>query len=233
MIALDRVTPNHDDIMAERDAQRYVLGRMTGEEEQRFEISMLEYPEIAVHVKLTRQIRTGLQRLAERGDLDRLPVRRPRVRSWGALAFAAVVVLAIGGGLLSYLRHSETLHSVIASSPERLGVANSLTGTTVSYMLAHTRGRPDIPLLRITGSGPIEIRILPDLPDPSGDYRIALQRQARDQLIPVGSASGLTVDANGSVAVYLSSAGLVAGEYTLILKGRATAEEKYRLRVER
>jgi hypothetical protein len=59
MTNLDSVSPDQDDIMAERDAQRYVLGRMTEEEEQQFEISMLEHPEIAVHVKLTRQLRVG------------------------------------------------------------------------------------------------------------------------------------------------------------------------------
>lgn len=232
MTTLDSGTPDQDDIMAERDARRYVLGRMTEEEEQRFETLMLEHPEIAVHVKLTRQIRAGLQRLNERGDLDRVSFGRPRAKSWAALASAALVVLAVGAGLLSYLRQSESLHSVIAGSPARLGFANSGTGATAWYMLAHTRGRPDVLLVRITGSGPIEIRIRPDLLDSSGDYRVTLQRQAGGQLILVGSATGLTADANGLVPTYVSPTELVTGEYTLILKGRATAEEKYRLRVE-
>jgi hypothetical protein len=233
MTTLDRLAPDQDDIRAERDARRYVLGRMTEEEEQRFEISMLEHPEIAVHVKVTRQLRVGLQRLAERGDLDRLPAGPSRAKSWGALASAAVVALAVGAGLLSYLRQSESLHSVIAGSPTRLGFASSGTGTPASYVLAHTRGHPNGPLIRITESGPIEIRILPDLPDSSGNYRVTLQRRAGDLLIPVGSAAGLTMDANGFVPMYMSPAELVAGNYTLILKGRATAEEKYQLRMER
>jgi hypothetical protein len=218
--------------MAERDAQRYVFGRMTEEEAQRFEISMLEHPEIAAHARLTWQIRAGLQRLAEQGDLDRQSLARPRVKSWRVLASAAAVLLAVGTGVLLYLRQPESLHSVIAGSPARLGFTDSATRTTVSYVLAHTRGRPESLLIKITGSGPIEIRILPDQLD-SGDYRVVLQRHAGDQLIPIGSAVGLTADANGLVPMYVSPTELVAGEYTVILKGQATAEEKYRLRIER
>jgi hypothetical protein len=233
MTTLDSVTPSQSDIMAERDAQRYVFGRMTEEEAQRFEISMLEHPEIAAHVKLTRQMRAGLQGLAERGDLDRLSVARQRAKSWRVLASAAAVLFAVGTGVLLYFRQPESLHSVIAGSPAGLGFTNSAPGTTVSYVLAHTRGRPESLLIRITGSGPIEIRILPDLLDSSRDYRVTLQRQAGDQFIPMGSAAGLTVDANGLVPMYVSATDLVAGEYTVILKGQATAEEKYRLRIER
>ena len=232
MTILDRMTPDQDDITAERDAQRYVFGRMTEEEAQRFEISMLEHPEIAAHVRLTRQIRGGLQRLAERGDLDRLSVARPRAKSWRVLASAAAVLLAVGTGVLLYLRQPETLRSVIAGSPARLGFTNTATRTTLSYVLAHTRGRPETLLIRITGLGPIEIRILPDLLDSSGDYRVTLQRRAGDQIIPMGSAAGLTADANGLVPMYVSPTELVPGEYTVILKGHATAEEKYRFRIE-
>lgn len=233
MTTLDRVSPHQEDITAERDARRYVLGQMTEQEEQRFETLMMEHPEIAAHVKLTQQVCAGLQRLAERGDLDRVSLERSRAKLWGGLAFAAVVVLAIGGGLLSHLQRSESLHSVIAGSPTGLGFANSRTAATTPYMLAHIRGRPAVPPLSIAGSEPIEIRIFPDLPDSTGDYRVTLQRQAGDQLIPVGSAGGLTVDKEGLVTMYLNPTELVAGEYTLILQGRATAEEKYRLRLER
>jgi hypothetical protein len=218
--------------MAERDAQRYVFGRMTEGEAQRFEISMLEHPEIGAHTRLTRQIRAGLQRLAEQGNLDRLSLARPRVKSWRVLASAAAVLLAVGTGVLLYVRQPESLHSVIAGSPTRLGFTSSATRTTVSYVLAHTRGRPESLLIKITGSGPIEIRILPDQLD-SADYRVALQRQAGDRLIPIGSAVGLTADANGLVPMYVSATDLVAGEYIVILKGQGTAEEKYRLRIER
>lgn len=233
MTTLDRATPGQADIMAERDAQRYVLGRMTEEEERQFEISMLEHPEIAAHVRLTQQIRAGLQRLDERGDLDRLSLARPWTKSRRVLAFAAAVLFAIGVGLLLYLRQPESMHSVIAGSPARLGYTNSRTGATASYMLAHTRGRSGVLLIRITGSGPIEIRIVPDLPDTSGKYRVTLQRQAGDQLIPIGSASGLTADASGLIPMYVTPTELVAGQYTLILKGQTTAEEKFRLRIER
>lgn len=232
MTDLDKVTADQDSKVV-RDAQRYVFGRMTEEEAQQFEISMLEQPEIAIHVKVTQQIRAGLQRLDERGDLDRLSRTRPWTKSRRVLASAAVAVLAIGTGLLLYLRQPESMHSVIAGSPARLGYANSRTGTTASYVLAHTRGRPDVLLIRITAPEPIEIRIVPDLLDSSGKYRVTLQRQAGDQLIPIGSASGLTVDANGSVPVYVTPAELVSGQYTLILEGQTTAEEKYRFRIER
>lgn len=231
MTTVDRATPGQADIAAERDAWRYVLGRMTEEEEQQFEISMLEQPEIAAHVKVTQQIRAGLLRLDERGDLDRLSMARPWTKARKVLA-AAAAVFAIGIGLLIYLRQPAMMHSVIASSPARLGYANNTTAAT-SYILAHTRGRPDVLLIRITGSAPIEIQIVPDLLDSSGTYRVTLERQTGDQLIPIGSASGLTTDANGSVPVYVTPAALVAGQYTLILKGQTTAEEKYRLRIER
>jgi hypothetical protein len=233
MTTVDRATPGQADIAAERDAWRYVLGRMTEEQEQQFEISMLEQPEIAAHVRLTQQIRAGLQRLDERGDLDRLSMARAWTKSHRVLAYAAAVVFAVGIGLMLYFRQPESIHSVIAGSPARLGYANSRTGTTASYVLAHTRGSPDVLPIKITGSEPIEIRIVPDLLDSSGKYRVTLQQQAGDQLIPIGSASGLTVDANGSIPMYVTPTGLVAGQYTLILKGQTTAEEKYRLRIER
>jgi hypothetical protein len=233
MTTADRGTPGQADITAERDAWRYVLGRMTEEEEQQFEISMLEHSEIAVHVRLAQQIRAGLQRLDERGDLSRLSAAGPRMEFRRVLASAAAMVFAIGIGLLLYLWQPETTRHVIAGSPTQLGFANSRPGTIASYMLAHTRGRPDVLLIRITGSGPIEIRIVPDLLDSSGKYRVTLQRQAGDHLVPIGSASGLTVDANGLIPMYVTPTGLVAGQYTLILKGQTTAEEKYRLRIER
>ena len=233
MTTLDSAMPGQADIMAERNAQRYVSGRMTDEEEQQFEISMLMHPEIAVHVRLTQQIRAGLQRRDERGDLDRLSMARPWTKSRRVLASATAVVFAVGIGLLLYIRQPESIHSLIAGSPARLGYANSRTGITASYVLAHTRGPPDVLLIRITRSEPIEIRIVADLLDSSGKYRVTLQRQAGDQLIPIGSASGLTVDANGLIPMYVSPTGLVAGQYTLILKGQTTAEEKYRLRIER
>lgn len=227
-----KVTADQDSKVA-RDAQRYVFGRMTEEEAQRFEISMLEQPEIAIHVQLTRQIRAGLQRLAERGDLGRLSVARPRVKSWRVLASAAVAVLAIGTGLLLYLRQPESMHSVIGGSPTKLGYANGRTETTASYILAHTRGRPDVLRIRITGPGLIEIQVVPDLLDSSGKYRVTLQRKAGDQLITIGSASGLILDANGSIPMYITPTELVGGQYTLILKGQTTAEEKFSLLFER
>jgi hypothetical protein len=233
MTTVDTATPGQADIAAERDAWRYVLGRMTEEEEQQFEVSMLEQPEIAAHVRVTQQIRAGLLRLDERGDLDRLSMARPWTKSWRALASAAAVVFAVGIGLVLYIRQPDSIQSVIAGSPARLGYANSRTGTTASYVLAHTRGRSDVLLIRITGSEPIEIGIVPDLLDSSGKYRVTLQRQASDQFIPIGSASGLTIDANGSIPVYVNPTGLPAGRYSLLLKGQTTAEEKYRLQIER
>ena len=233
MTTAGRMAPGQADITVERDARRYVLGRMTEEEEQQFEISMLEHPEIADQVRLTQQIRAGLQRLDERGDLDRLSVAGPQTKFRRVLASAAAVVFAIGIGLLLYLRQPEATHRVIAGSPASLGFANSRSGTIASYMLAHTRGRPDVLLIRIPASGPIEIQIVPDVVDSSAKYRVTLQRQMGDRYITIGSVSGLTLDATGSVPMYVTPTELVAGQYTLILKGRTTAEEKYRLRIER
>jgi len=203
------------------------------EEEQQFEISMLEHPEIAVHVRLTQQIRAGLQRLDERGDLESLSVERPWKKSWRVLASAAAVLIAVGIGLVLYLWQSESVHSVIAGSPAGVGYAKSRTGTIASYTLAHTRGPRDVLLIRIIGSGPIEIRIVPDRVDSSGRYRVTLQRRAGDRLIPMGSAAGLLADPTGLIPIYVAPTDLVAGQYTLILKGQGTAAEKYRLRIER
>jgi hypothetical protein len=231
-IAISDASRDQDEIATERDSRRYVLGQMIEEEEKRFEAKMLDHPEIASYVSLTRQMIAGLRHLDERGEPSLPSGPETRAKSWASLAAAAVALLALGAGLFFYFRESTNSHDLVAGSAARLGLIDS--GTVMSYTLAHTRGRPDVPSIKVTNlAGPLEIRVLPDDPAPSGNYQVALRRQEGDRIVLIGAATKLAADANGLVPIFMNPAGLVAGEYTLALQGQATNEQRYRLRIER
>ena len=217
------------DIQTEADALRYVTGSMTPEEEQSFEVAMLERPEIAAHVWTTQQMHAGLGELSQRGELNR-SAKKGVAPPWFALA-AGIAAVAVVAGTLSYFRGTHGTLPVLSATLAQLEPGISGVRIASAIMLTHMRGRPETaPVSLSQHQGAVRIQILPGGPEGSGTYEVNLQRVEREKPIFVAKAYGLAPDSLGAVSVYIEPSRLTPGDYELLLKGHGTVE-RYPLRM--
>ena len=207
--------------------ERYAGGRMEVEEEQEFEILMLERPELAAQVEAAQKMRLALRQLQASGELDGLTRRNPRRVPYYALA-AGVLLLLVGAALLSLQRaHLPSVASALTASMAELSGGRGVSQLTETFILSSTRANEATPLSVVVGQPPVALQIFPGTPSDLGAYRVALVRGTGngDTLAQVEARAGR----DGSLRVFLDPGRLVPGEYQISVVG--SSQERFDLHV--
>ena len=220
---------------------RYLADQLSEAERSAFETCLLEQPEIVRDLEATAQLKVGLMRLRDSGDLARLMQPQPwhragvgtllrALRSKSAMSAVATVVIALVGTVL-WLNARSPSGPWMAPTPAALGnPSRSSPGEPLqiaaTYTILRTRGTTvDAEIERpAISAGPqaIALRILPELTARPAIYRLALYSMtAADAARDVATITGLTPDPDEFVPVYIDASKLVAGRYRLVMQGAA------------
>lgn len=220
---------NHIQSMAlSEEVERYAAGRMQAEEEQEFEVLMLERPELAAQVEAAQKMRMALRQLQTSGELEGLIGRKPG--NWLHYALAAGVVSFLAGGALLTLQRSHhpslaTASALAGSMAELDSGGRSVAQVTETFILAGTRSNEATPLSVVVGRPPVALQIFPSTSSDSGAYRVTLTRVSGDggPLADVKVRTGR----DGSLRVFLDPRRLTPGEYQISVLG--TSPERFGL----
>jgi hypothetical protein len=203
--------PDRDALMA-----RYLAGRLSDDEAERFESWWAQHPEVTRDLEATARLASGLRDLRHRGELTTAVRGAWWARPLAMLSIAAGVA-AVAAGAVAWLLTVRTpeipLGGAIASLP-RHAAAHLPVGDTVSLLRLRTAARADAVLDLPAEPRAIALRVLPEQPSASGRYRIELARvDARD----AGVAVDLRAGDDGFVDVYVDSRALSPGRYRLAI----------------
>lgn len=212
---------------------RYLGGRLSSAEEAEFERALPERPDLREQIEQVLKLKEGLERLAERGELDALLRTPARPRWLPYAAAAAVAVIALAALARFYLPGPPS--RLLALSPREFVSAQPSPPVVASYVLARTRGGTGA--IELPRTGVIELRVLPSVLSSTVSYRAEV-------IASNGTVSGRTVgrlDAgraagDGYVTFYLDSAKLARGDYEVLLSpsgaaGGASPPDRFPIRV--
>jgi hypothetical protein len=197
-------------------------------------VQMLEQPEVAAEVDVRQRMKAGLERLAERGELNALLADDGPARRSPWFAFAAAAVLLLGFGL-AYWRWVAPEPIAMAGSLAALTHAASANAVSATYVLASTRTRPDETRISArSGDAPFTIQVATG--SASNRFTASLLRMQDGGTAPVVQGVPVTGTVPGLVDVYLNPAALTSGQYLLQLTpeaGGAPEEFSFSLQIER
>lgn len=199
-------------------AERYVAGKLSEEELARFEVAMIERPDLAADVAVRRRIKDGLALLEERKELDAFLKTRP-AHYFRFAAAAAVLVLAVGI-VATWQRSAAPLQALFNSSE------TGASRVASSFMLARTRSN-ELPTFAIQRSGGlVRLRVVVDDPDaaPFTVRMIASEPRADSRQF---AESSISQTSDGFAEIYLDPRELETGGYTLSLKAASGAEQLF------
>jgi hypothetical protein len=202
---------------------RYLSDQLSEEELRAFEEYLLAHPEVVHELESTAQLKAGLHKLNETGELTTL--LKPKVLSGNTryMALAASVAICALGLFFVFRNSSHELPTLAAS----MGVLVDRSGARLpigrAYAILRTRGNSyDAQIELPANSRALELRALPDIAVHPPRYRATLARIADDDsLSEVGSVGGLTPDQDGFVSLYVDSSKLTRGRYRLSIRGDA------------
>jgi hypothetical protein len=196
-------------------ARRYFAGQLSEAEANALEHRVLENPELAREVDLTRRFRAGLGELQRSGRLEPLLHWLPASRLRVQFAAAAAVMIVIVASLVYFTRPSPAT-AILATSIESLRPGVLVSGT---YLVALRRSGDDsitIPLPRPREA--LRLNILPAMPAATDRYRVELREAgAGAGSEPLATVAGSAGD-QGLVSVLIDTSHLQAGRYVLTLK---------------
>jgi hypothetical protein len=207
-------------------ANRYLAGTLSEAERARYEPEVAQNPDTLRELEATARLKVGLARLRERGELDELLQPAPWARFRPALAVAALLaVVAIGVALVRFEGGSQTasplLAATAASLVDRQGAVLPVT-RTLAVFRKRVAGA-DATLEAVAVPQAVELRVLPEMTVPSGDYRVALSLVTADRASEaVASIAGLRPGSDGFVSVFVDTSRLSAGFYQLDVQGTAS-----------
>lgn len=191
--------------------ERYLRGRLTAEEEARFEEAYLADPELLDEVKLVERLEQGMKAAAAAGRAAGGPSTGKSGLGSGVYAAAASVLLAIS------LAFSAVLYR------ENLSLRRADAG------IAGAAGAPLIPLFATRG-GPVTMPapdaadfrtfLLDPAPAEFDEYAVAVSRVSPGAPEPVARVEGLEPSYEELVSVLLPGRLLTPGSYELALEGR-------------
>jgi hypothetical protein len=195
---------------------RYLAGRLSDAEAERFESWWAQHPELTRDLEATARLASGLRDLRQRGELTTAVRGAWWARPLALLSIAAGVA-AVAAGALAWLLTVRTpeipLGGVVASLP-RLAAGHLPLGETVSLLRLRSSVRADAVLDLPTEPRAIALRVLPEQGSASGRYRIELARVDGRE---AGVATDLRAADDGFVDVYVDSRALSPGRYRLAI----------------
>lgn len=203
---------------ADRDAlmARYLAGRLSDDEAQRFEAWWAEHPEVTRDLEATARLASGLRDLRRRGELKTVVRGAWWARPLALLSIAAGVA-AVAAGAVAWLvtvRAPEIpLGGALASLP-RLAAGQLPVGETYSLLRLRAATRADAVVELPAQPQAIAFRVLPERSSTTGRYRVEL---AREGARGAGVAADLRAADDGFVDVYVDSRALAPGRYRLAI----------------
>ena len=201
-------------------AESYVAGKLSGEENARFEEAMIERPALAADVNVRRRIKSGLALLEERNELAPLLASAPRPQYLRYAAAAAVLVLVAGFWSTWRGVPVQPMQALISSS--EMGARKAAVG----FMLARTRSSQENSHEVERNGGPVPIQILVD--DPAAvPFTVRLLRRGDSTDATVLNQSSIPNTTDGFAEIYLDPRELESGSYELSLTSKAGAEELF------
>ncbi len=198
--------------MNQDQIERYLAGRMAGEEAEAFEAYCVANPEFARRVEFEQRLRAGIREVGSGSSAEFVRSRNPR----GAqLAIAASLVLVVGAAFLVW-KHAR---------PERhplLGAVTEVRHTGPVLRLALERGAHTVPRLP---AGFVRIEIA-GLFDTNAHYSISLERIERQKSVEtLATVYGQHPASPTGLALVIDSDALRPGAYSLRLRRQASDEQ--------
>ena len=218
-------------ILEEPDARvdRYCAGRMSPEEQERFEEHLVGDAQLAQQVAITLRLRAGLAELERTQNLDGLLRPQSRTR-FLPLAAAASLLIIVAGGLLYRTMTGAEIH--VRTSLAEIAAGTPGVPQVSTHLLIGTRGADEEHEIVVPGSAQvIALRVLPDQPATSGRYRVWVASAAGQAR---GSGTAATADREGFVQIYIEARRLQPGSYQVTLgpaDGNAGSTTRYRFRL--
>jgi hypothetical protein len=207
---------------------RYLAHRLSDAERNAFEAYFLKHPEMVEELEEAAQLKAGLMRLRDTGELESLLKPRPwyrqrrfydlRGRFGGTLAAAAIL------GVSAFLwlnRHPVPSEQWLAPTPASLlGPLGRPLPAGGTYTILRTRGEStDLDIELPASAQTLALRVLPETMAQPAVYRITLYAVDGTELHEVATVAGLTPAEDEFVPVFLDSSQVKKGRYRLALEG--------------
>jgi hypothetical protein len=201
-------------------AESYVAGKLSGDENARFEEAMIERPALAADVNVRRRIKSGLALLEERNELAPLLASAPRPRYLRYAAAAAVLVLV--ASFWSTWRGGPDQPAQALFSASELGARKA----AASFMLVRTRSADASNFSVQRNDGPVRLQILVDDPT-AAPFEARLMARGKSTDATAMHQSSIPNATDGFAEVYLDPRELESGSYELSLKPKSGAEQHF------
>jgi hypothetical protein len=201
---------------ADRDVlmARYLAGRLSDDEAERFEAYWAQHPELTRDLEASARLAAGLRELRQRGELTTAVRGAWWARPLALLSIAAGVT-AVAAGAVAWLLSARApeipLGAAVASLP-RYAAGQLPVGETYSLLRLRSAARADAVLELPAEPRAIALRVLPERASADGRYRVEL---AREGAADAGLAADLRAADDGFVDVYVDSRALAPGRYRL------------------
>ena len=211
-------------------ANRYLADQLTQGEREAFEERLLQDPSALRELEATARFKRGLQKLRENGKLEGLGAERSFGERWWPSLAAAVAILVLGFGFLSWNDSAAPMMaSTVSSLVDHGGHPLSIAAT---YAVFRKRGAAHDALITLPAHDAvitlppsqqaIELRVLPDS-DVQPPYRVSLMPpQAPTDGPRLASVADLRPDREGFVSVFIDAQQLAPGDYTIYVSGAGT-----------
>jgi hypothetical protein len=207
---------------------RYLAHRLSDAERSAFEAYFLKHPEMVEELEEAAQLKAGLMRLRDTGELESLLKPKPwyrqrrlydlRGRFGGTLAAAAIL------GVSAFLwlnRHPVPSGQWLAPTPASLmGPLGRPLPAGGTYTILRTRGEStDLDIELPASAQTLALRVLPETMAQPAVYRVTLYAVDGTELHEVATVAGLTPAEDEFVPVFLDSSQVKKGRYRLALEG--------------
>ena len=203
-------------------AEHYVAGKLSGEENARFEEAMVERPALAADVNVRRRIKSGLALLEERNQLAPLLASAPRPQYLRYAAAAAVLVVVAGFW-------STWRGAAVPDQPMQALFNSGELGarkTAASFMLVRTRSAEVANFTVQRKDGPVRLQILVDDPT-AAPFEALLIARGKSTDASALNQSSIPNTTDGFAEVYLDPRELESGSYELALTSKSGAEQVF------
>jgi hypothetical protein len=203
--------------------RRYLAKGLSEEGELMVMTRIIRDPRFRQEMEVTAALRDGLRELERSGTLASLLQSPAGLRPRVSLALAAMVLVAVSGGVISYLVSERQHPPASAVESETLRFETARGGASQADVTWRPSGRP------------VQLEMVFDVgPSPAGSYRVTLRSSA-------GTQFATTIDQliettpDGEVVLLLDGALLAPGNYDVRLEpssaGRPAAIVTYTLKI--
>jgi hypothetical protein len=200
---------------------RYLADQLGEQERAQFEAYVLDNPAMVDELEAAARLKTGLAELQRSGELNTLVSPRPSTRRWVLAAGLVAFVVAVSLMLVRPAPKRPLLAAMPAALTDAQGKPLPVVATR--YVMRLRSGSYDAQLDLTTAAQALELRVLPEAAEHTGQYRIDVIRVDETQPPrPIGSLGKLLPQADGYIAVYLDTSQLSPGLYELRLAADAS-----------